>query len=334
MSKLFNLAKMTTATSGTGTITLGSAVSGFLSFADAGVSDGDIVSYGISDGANSEVGYGTYTAAGTTLARTTVLKSTNSDAAIALSGTAVVFITALQENLTQDGWIPAEAWTYASADDPTYTFTLSAFDATTKYSPGMRIKLTQSTGGTKFAIITKVVFDDPGSTITAYFGTDYNLENEAISSPYYSREKAPFGFPLDPTKWTVITSDTSDRSQATPTSGIYYNLGTLSISIPIGIWSLDYQVVAHKSYTSIIGQDINVALSTANNSVSDNDLLIKSYSHSTDYMFAIFRQKTVSIATKTPYYLIMSTPNGGASVIIHFRGDYSNTIIRAVCAYL
>ena len=98
MSKLFNLAKMTTATEGTGTITLGSAVSGFLTFADAGVSDGDVVSYGISDGANSEVGYGTYGSAGTTLARTTVLKSTNSDTAINLSGTAVVFITALAQN--------------------------------------------------------------------------------------------------------------------------------------------------------------------------------------------------------------------------------------------
>ena len=90
---------MTTATSGTGTITLGSAVSGFLTFAEADVVDEDIVSYGISDGANSEVGYGTYTSAGTTLARTTILKSTNSDAAIDLSGAAVVFITALKENI-------------------------------------------------------------------------------------------------------------------------------------------------------------------------------------------------------------------------------------------
>ena len=99
MSKLFNLAKMTTATTGTGTITLGSAVSGFLTFALAGVSDGDIVSYGISDGANSEVGYGTYTAAGTTLARTTILNSTNSGSAIDLSGSAVVFITALSADI-------------------------------------------------------------------------------------------------------------------------------------------------------------------------------------------------------------------------------------------
>ena len=92
MSKLFNLARMTTATTGTGTITLGSAVSGFLTFATAGAANGDIVSYGIKDGANSEVGIGTYTTTGTTLTRT-VITSTNSNAAISLSGSAEVFIT-------------------------------------------------------------------------------------------------------------------------------------------------------------------------------------------------------------------------------------------------
>lgn len=88
---------MTTATTGTGTITLGVAVSGFLTFAQAGVADGDIVSYGIRDGANSEVGVGTYTASGTTLTRT-VLRSTNSNNPISLSGSAQVAITILRED--------------------------------------------------------------------------------------------------------------------------------------------------------------------------------------------------------------------------------------------
>lgn len=87
----FELARMTTATTGTGTITLGSAVTGFLSFAAAGVANGNSVFYCIRDGANSEVGYGTYTASGTTLTRN-VIKSTNSDNPISLSGTAEVFI--------------------------------------------------------------------------------------------------------------------------------------------------------------------------------------------------------------------------------------------------
>lgn len=98
MSKLYNLARMSTTTTGTGTITLASAVSGYLTFALAGVANGDVISYGIKDGSNSEVGTGTYTSSGTTLTRT-VTKSTNSNTAISLSGAAEVFITARAEDL-------------------------------------------------------------------------------------------------------------------------------------------------------------------------------------------------------------------------------------------
>jgi microcystin-dependent protein len=100
MGKLYNLARMTTATTGTGTITLGSAVSGFLTFATAGVANGEVVSYAIEDGANREVGTGTYTSSGTTLSRT-VITSTNSNAAISLSGSAQVFITPNADDLSQ-----------------------------------------------------------------------------------------------------------------------------------------------------------------------------------------------------------------------------------------
>lgn len=93
MVKLVNRAKMSTATTGTGTITLGSAESGYQSFADAGVADGDVVRYVIEDGSSWEIGSGTYTTSGTTLTRS-VDESSNSDAAINLSGSAVVFATA------------------------------------------------------------------------------------------------------------------------------------------------------------------------------------------------------------------------------------------------
>src|SRR5258708_34341915 len=98
MPKLYNLARMTTATTGTGTITLGAAVSGYLSFAGAGASDGDMVRYGIKDGSNSEEGIGRYTASGTTLTRNGG-KSTNGNGAISLAWTAEVYITQAAEDL-------------------------------------------------------------------------------------------------------------------------------------------------------------------------------------------------------------------------------------------
>ena len=98
MPRLVNRAKMTTSTTGTGTITLGSASSGFQSFAAAGVADGDTVRYVIEDGTNWEIGSGVYTASGTTLTRS-VLESSNSDTALNLSGAASVFVTAVAEDI-------------------------------------------------------------------------------------------------------------------------------------------------------------------------------------------------------------------------------------------
>jgi len=86
--------KEQTTTTGTGTVTLGGAVSGFDTFASVG--DGNTTYYAIvSQSANEwEVGLGTYTASGTTLSRDTILESSNSDAAVNFSaGTKDVFVT-------------------------------------------------------------------------------------------------------------------------------------------------------------------------------------------------------------------------------------------------
>lgn len=115
MLKLANRAKMTTATTGTGTITLGSAASGYQSFAAAGVVDGDVVRYVIEDGTNWEIGQGTYTASGTTLSRT-VLESSNSDNPISLSGSASVFISAAAEDVAK-----IQIDTYTTAGSTTWT---------------------------------------------------------------------------------------------------------------------------------------------------------------------------------------------------------------------
>lgn len=88
--------KDTTTTTGTGSITLaGSAPTGFRTFAAALGAAADRVPYAIvaQSGGDWEVGIGTLSGS-TTLARTRVLKSSNSDAAVNFSaGTKDVFVT-------------------------------------------------------------------------------------------------------------------------------------------------------------------------------------------------------------------------------------------------
>jgi len=86
--------KETTTTAGTGTVTLLGASTGYQSFSAIG--NGNTTYYVIAGQTTSEweVGIGTYTSAGTTLSRTTVLSSSNSGSLVNFSaGTKDVFVS-------------------------------------------------------------------------------------------------------------------------------------------------------------------------------------------------------------------------------------------------
>lgn len=86
--------KETTTTTGTGTVTLLGASTGYQSFSAIG--NGNTTYYTIAGqtGSEWEVGIGTYTSSGTTLARTTVIASSNSGSLVNFSaGTKDVFVT-------------------------------------------------------------------------------------------------------------------------------------------------------------------------------------------------------------------------------------------------
>jgi hypothetical protein len=235
-----------------------------------------------------------------------------------------------------DGWVAAgETWTYVSADGPTGVFSVPA-DVTTKYQAGQRVKYTQTTP--KYGIITAVGAFGAGVTpITIYGGTDYTLANAAITSPLYSIVKAPLGFPMSPAKWTETFTDTSTRTQASPTAGIWYNVGSLQLSIPIGVWNVEYLAQVKSSKSAATQLDAKLTLSTANNSESDiamsayfvtggasGTLILEAKAH---------MSRLLALAAKTTYYLNMLTGTAGTASII-INGANTTTIIRAVSAYL
>jgi hypothetical protein len=86
--------KETTTTTGTGTVTLLGASAGFQSFAAVGNGNTTYYTIAAQVGTEWEVGIGTYTSSGTTLARTTVLSSSNGGSAVNFSaGPKDVFVT-------------------------------------------------------------------------------------------------------------------------------------------------------------------------------------------------------------------------------------------------
>lgn len=91
--QLYDRVQETFTTTGTGTVTLLGAASGYQSFAVVG--NGATCYYCAFDGAGGwEVGIGTYSTTGPTLARTTVLGSSNSGAAVSWgAGTKTIFLT-------------------------------------------------------------------------------------------------------------------------------------------------------------------------------------------------------------------------------------------------
>ena len=86
--------KETTTTTGTGTVTLLGASTGYQSFSAIGNSNTTYYTIASQTGSEWEVGIGTYTSSGTTLSRTTVLSSSNSGSLVNFSaGTKDVFVT-------------------------------------------------------------------------------------------------------------------------------------------------------------------------------------------------------------------------------------------------
>jgi len=161
-----NRVRETTSTTGTGAVTLGGAVGGFQSFS-AGIGNSNTTYYAISINSESEweVGLGTLNGDSSTLTRTTVLESSNSDSAVDFSaGSKEVFCT-----------LPAEKAVYLDAsDDPVGVSGGQITDETKTFSNYSNITASRTltlASGTNYMLIGPITVDDTYTWDIAGTGT-------------------------------------------------------------------------------------------------------------------------------------------------------------------
>jgi hypothetical protein len=240
---------------------------------------------------------------------------TASDAHIASTANPHSVTAAQAAAIPNDGWIAITA-----------TGTSGTLDA-----PSFEIS--------KYFIVTKVGAYSGGATvITCYGGTDYTLvatATTAITNPFYSTVKAPFGFPLTQSKWTVEVTDSTTRSQATPTGGTWYNINNTSISVPIGVWNHITSVLATTDKAAAGNLDVYCTLSTANNSASDASSTRKIAVRATSVYLesSLILASTISVTSKTTYYLNTKT-DANTVANIYNNNTAQNLSIKLICVYL
>jgi hypothetical protein len=190
-------------------------------------------------------------------------------------------------------------------------------------------------GTTNYAIITKASFST-NTTLTVQVPEGDTIPTSGgVSAVSYSTQKVPYGFPSQRGKWAVQCLGKVGTTQNTPTQSVWYNTGTLNLSVPIGEWTVRYHSGIFGAGAASGGLSIYSTLSTANNSESDPDFSARYYINPASISGGVTatRQKDISATAITPYYLNIST-DIASSTNIQTVGSQGSILIEAANAYL
>jgi hypothetical protein len=199
----------------------------------------------------------------------------------------------------------------------------------------------QGTGNltlTKMGIVTNVGTYSGGATpITIYSGTDFQLVNSTISNLKYSHWKVPYRFPTSKNKWTQHYTNYLTLSQSSPGVDTWYNIGSMALSIPIGVWEVEYQTDAFVTGNAGDSQ-VWTALSPSTSIVVDLDFMSRNlspiYTTGKTHGNVLSARKEIALASKTSYYLLYRYYLTASPAAIGCTGAFFPTKILARCSYL
>ena len=182
--RFLDRAKETTTTTGSGSITLGGAVDGFVAI--SGIGNGNSTYYTITENNDFEVGIGTYSSAGNTLSRSEVFSSSNSDnSKINLGGGATVFIT-----YSADRVVSRTSGNYVGIGvDPEYQLHVAGTGSfnTVRWADGT-VQTTAATGD--ISTVSGLVVDNTASISTNTSNISTNTSNISTNTSNISTNAA------------------------------------------------------------------------------------------------------------------------------------------------
>jgi len=337
--------KETTSTTGTGTLTLAGAVAGYQAFSVLG--NGATTYYALTDanGTAWEVGLGTYTTSGTTLARTTVLDSSNSGSKITLtSGTHDVFVTypadkagfndeGLAKTFTASGTITAGKACILEADGDAAQIASSTSGVDVTEGWGTLAKITDNEGSKGFVsddigsgkvfvsyqddnnsdYPTLVVATISGSGKSVTYGTPVVATSEACeeTAVVWDSNASRFGVFWKRTSDGYIRGSTGTVSGTVPTIGTGTNLDATQINYKLtGIFDPDQNDVIILYY-GLDGGDYNAHASVIDISGSTPSVSYTVESPTLNGDVGGDGILDLSYDTSADKFLIMSEESGG-----------------------
>lgn len=258
--------------------------------------------------------------------------------------------SAIEQGYT--GWNPlGQVLTYVSVDDPTGVVKVVGVNVTDKLSVGMRLMFTNG-GNVIKAIITAISFSSD-TTITFLHEIDPTdsqalalMGDSAITLPYYSSQKAPYGFPLSPAKWSIKYDIPTSGSGNFKDGSAIGQLGSLQTEIPVGAWLLKFKLTPYLTTTSssyrFTAMSCNIGISTSTGSFSSEYLKASAnikFNEITGtvrpiYSVLVFSEEEIELATKTMYYVI-GQAYGDTDAYVRLFGNLGSVgWIKAICRYL
>lgn len=205
--------------------------------------------------------------------------------------------------------------------------------ATNADSPFSVNSLGTATGTDDYGIVQKV-----SSTVATVQIPEGNTipTSGGITSAYISTQKAPYNMPISFDRWVLESNQRVAANQASPTGGVWYNVGKHNLTVPIGFWDLGAigSIGIDRGAAGDVRQYLRLASSSPSTSIDPG---LSAWSGSASVLTGINTpfslRKAISLGSATAYTTYQNCV-GSSVANLYYESNQSGCLIYAIPSLL